>query len=75
MSSLFRLFDWTMGTSSTLKGKRIAMNGTGGAFGAAVKKQLEADGVSEVTALRCGSTLMMQECQRRVSRHSQLSTY
>jgi hypothetical protein len=54
MSSLFRLFDWTMGTSSTLKGKRIAMTGTGGAFGAALKKQLESDGVSEVAALRYG---------------------
>jgi hypothetical protein len=54
MSSLFRLFDWIMGTSSTLKGKRIAMTGTGGAFGAALKKQLESGGASEVTALRYG---------------------
>jgi hypothetical protein len=53
-SSLFRLFDWIMGTSSTLKGKTVAMTGTGGAFGAALKKQLESDGVSEVTALRYG---------------------
>jgi hypothetical protein len=53
-SSLFRLFDWIMGTSSTLKGKRVAMTGTGGAFGAALRKQLESDGVSEVTALRYG---------------------
>lgn len=54
MSSLFRLFDWTMGTSSALKNKRIAMTGTGGAFGAALKKQLEINGVSEITALRYG---------------------
>lgn len=54
MSSLFKLFDWIMGTSSTLKGKRITMTGTGGAFGAALKEQLESDGVSGITALRYG---------------------
>lgn len=54
MSSLFRLFDWIMGTSCTLKAKRIAMTGTGGAFRAALKKHLESDGVSQITALRYG---------------------
>ena len=54
MSSFFRLFDWIMGTAWTLRKKRIAMTGTGGAYGAALKKQLESDGVSEITALRYG---------------------
>lgn len=53
-SSFFRLFDWIMGTSSAFKNKRIAMTGTRGAFGAALKKQLESDGVSGIAALRYG---------------------
>ncbi|KAH0388878.1 hypothetical protein KCU92_g572, partial [Aureobasidium melanogenum] len=52
-SSFFRLFDWIMGTSS-FKNKRIAMTGTRGAFGAALEKQLESDGVSGIAALRYG---------------------
>ncbi|KAI4715262.1 hypothetical protein E4T48_08562 [Aureobasidium sp. EXF-10727] len=52
MSSLFRLFDWIMGTSSTLKNKRVAISGARGAFGAALKRQLESDGVSVITALQ-----------------------
>ncbi|CAD0082086.1 unnamed protein product, partial [Aureobasidium vineae] len=47
-----QLFDWAMGTSSTLKNKRIAISGARGAFGAALKKQLESDGVSVITALQ-----------------------
>ncbi|KAG9853258.1 hypothetical protein KCU77_g6571, partial [Aureobasidium melanogenum] len=53
-SSFFRLFDWIMGTSSAFKNKHIAMTGTRGAFGAALKKQLESDGVSGIAALRYG---------------------
>ncbi|KEQ79404.1 hypothetical protein M438DRAFT_339801 [Aureobasidium pullulans EXF-150] len=54
MSSLFRLFDWTLGTSSTLKNKRITMTGVNGAFGAALKKELKSDGVESIKALRYG---------------------
>ncbi|KAI5209543.1 hypothetical protein E4T39_00842 [Aureobasidium subglaciale] len=54
MSSVLRLFDWTMGTSSTLKKKRVTITGVGGAFGAAIKKQLEYENVESITALRSG---------------------
>lgn len=54
MSSLVRLFDWIAGTSSTLKNTRVAMTGANGAFGTALRKQLESDGVKCVRPLRFG---------------------
>ncbi|KAI5252409.1 hypothetical protein E4T42_03501 [Aureobasidium subglaciale] len=54
MGSVLRLFDWIMGTSSTLKNKRVTITGVGGALGAAIKKQLECENVESITALRFG---------------------
>jgi hypothetical protein len=41
ISSSFRVFDWFLGTSYTLRSRRVAMAGLSGAFGKAMKRELE----------------------------------
>ncbi|KAH0342004.1 hypothetical protein KCU83_g9428, partial [Aureobasidium melanogenum] len=55
MSSLFKLFDWTLGSSSTLRNKRITMTGANGAFGTALERELESYGVRSIKILRYGA--------------------
>jgi len=48
ISSSFRLFDWLFGTAYSLRSRRIAITGASDAFGSAMKKQLESEGVSSI---------------------------
>lgn len=54
MSSSFRIFDWFLGTSYTLRSRRITMTGASGAFGTAVKKALATESVSFIQELKFG---------------------
>lgn len=52
-SSYIKLFDFILGTSQRIKGKRIAMTGAGGALGQHMKRLLEKEG-AKVTAFKYG---------------------
>lgn len=52
--SMTRLVDWVSGTAFSMRGRRVAMTGYGGALGQAFAKQLSLEGVSRVKALRFG---------------------
>lgn len=54
ISSSFRIFDWFLGTSYTLRSRRITMTGASGAFGTAMKKVLETESVSSIQELKFG---------------------
>lgn len=52
--SMVRLIDMVLGTASTLKGRRIAVTGSSGAFGKALTAKLKESHVSSITPLRHG---------------------
>lgn len=53
-SSIVLVFDWLFGTGSQIAGRRFAMTGASGAFGAPLKQMLEAEGAARVTPLKFG---------------------
>ncbi|KAH8622814.1 integral membrane protein [Alternaria alternata] len=50
--SLVRLVDWLFGTVGTLRGRRVAMTGSQGALGQALKEQLSVESVKSIRPLR-----------------------
>lgn len=52
--SMVRVIDMVLGTASTLKGRRVAMTGSSGAFGRAMTSVLKAEHVASITPLRHG---------------------
>jgi hypothetical protein len=54
IGSSIRLFDWLIGTSYTLHGRRITMTGTSGAFASAMKKAIDTESVSCINELKFG---------------------
>ncbi|ATY58318.1 integral membrane [Cordyceps militaris] len=52
--SMVRVVDMLFGTATTLKGRRVAMTGSGGALGSALASILRTEQVASVTALRHG---------------------
>ena len=50
--SLVRLVDWFFGTVGTLRGRRVAMTGSRGALGQALKRQLSLKSVKSIQPLR-----------------------
>ncbi|KAG4427559.1 hypothetical protein IFR05_016958 [Cadophora sp. M221] len=55
IGSCFRVFDWIIGTSCSIRSRRIAMTGSSGAFGTALKAELETDSPSIIQDLKFGS--------------------
>ncbi|KAL5315914.1 hypothetical protein ACEPPN_016788 [Leptodophora sp. 'Broadleaf-Isolate-01'] len=55
IGSCFRAFDWIIGTSCSIRSRRIAMTGSSGAFGTALKAELETDSPSIIQDLKFGS--------------------
>ena len=53
-SSWITLFDRLAGTASQIRGRRVAMTGASGAFGAPLKALLEREGAAEVRTLKHG---------------------
>jgi hypothetical protein len=54
MGSAFRIFDWGMGLNSALPSKRVTITGATGAFGRAIKKELQREGVICIQELKFG---------------------
>ncbi|UKZ55998.1 hypothetical protein TrVGV298_009822 [Trichoderma virens] len=54
MSSSFYLFDWLFGTGYTLRSRRVTITGASGAFGQAIKKELQAESVACIQELKFG---------------------
>jgi hypothetical protein len=54
ISSTFRLFDWLLGTGNSLKSRRITLTGSSGAFGKAMRTELENEGVKKIKTLKYG---------------------
>ncbi|KAL0256806.1 hypothetical protein SLS55_009203 [Diplodia seriata] len=52
--SMVRVFDWLFGTAVTLRNRRVAMTGSGGALGQALTEQLAADRVKCIRPLQFG---------------------
>ena len=52
ISSNFRVFDWILGTGYSLRSRRITMAGAPGAFGSALKRELEKERVKCIQELR-----------------------
>ena len=57
----FRLFDLLFGTSYTLRSRRITLTGTTGAFGSAMKAQLEKESVSCINELEIGTDWKIED--------------
>jgi len=55
LGSIAPLFDWLFGTGCQLAGRRYAVTGASGAFGAPFKELLEAEGAARVTPLKFGA--------------------
>ncbi|PBP27570.1 integral membrane protein [Diplocarpon rosae] len=55
ISSCFRVFDWLLGTSSSIRSRRITMTGASGAFGAALKHELLSESPSCIQELKYGT--------------------
>lgn len=55
IGSCFRAFDWIIGTSCSIRSRRIAMTGSSGAFGTALKAELQTDSPSLIQDLKFGS--------------------
>ncbi|GAB1198444.1 hypothetical protein APSETT444_007763 [Aspergillus pseudonomiae] len=54
MGSMVKLFDWVAGTAYFVRNKRVALTGGSGAFGRAIEKQLQAEGVKDIRKLGFG---------------------
>jgi hypothetical protein len=54
ISSVFRLFDWMLGTGHSLSSRRITVTGASGAFGSAIKHQIQNERVKCVQELKFG---------------------
>ncbi|KAK0123946.1 hypothetical protein ONS95_008936 [Cadophora gregata] len=54
IGSCFRVFDWIIGTSCSIRSRRIAMTGSSGAFGTALKAELQTDSPSIIQDLKFG---------------------
>ncbi len=54
IGSCFRVFDWMLGTSCSIRSRRITMTGASGAFGKALKLELESESPSCIQELRYG---------------------
>ncbi|RDW63690.1 hypothetical protein BP6252_11235 [Coleophoma cylindrospora] len=52
IGSTIRLFDWILGTGSSLRSRRITMTGSSGAFGQAMRSQLIAEGAKSIQELK-----------------------
>ncbi|KAB2570327.1 Monoglucosyldiacylglycerol epimerase [Lasiodiplodia theobromae] len=52
--SMVRVFDWVFGTAVTLRNRRVAMTGSGGALGQALTEQLALDRVKCIKPLQFG---------------------
>lgn len=52
LSSTFRLLDWLLGTGHSLESRRITLTGSSGAFGKAMRMELEKEGVKEIKSLK-----------------------
>ncbi|OCL13446.1 hypothetical protein AOQ84DRAFT_283122 [Glonium stellatum] len=55
ISSAFYLFDWLFGTGYTLQSRRITLTGASGAFGEAIKKELQHESVKCIQELEFGA--------------------
>lgn len=55
MSSVVKMFDWVAGTAYTLQNKNVAITGGSGAFGSAIRRQLQAEGVKNIYMLKFGT--------------------
>ncbi|KAL4901092.1 hypothetical protein BDW74DRAFT_187930 [Aspergillus multicolor] len=54
MGSVVKLFDWVAGTAYSVRGKRVVITGGSGAFGTAITRRLQAEGVRDITPLKFG---------------------
>ncbi|KAL4928147.1 uncharacterized protein BDV17DRAFT_291895 [Aspergillus undulatus] len=54
MGSLVRVFDWIMGTSYSLRGKKVVMTGGEGALGRALERRFVGEGAKCITKLKFG---------------------
>ncbi|RDW64355.1 uncharacterized protein DSM5745_09766 [Aspergillus mulundensis] len=55
MGSVVKFFDWIAGTAYSLRGKNVVITGASGAFGSAIIRRLQAEGVRDITALKFGT--------------------
>ncbi|KAJ5765999.1 uncharacterized protein N7511_003615 [Penicillium nucicola] len=54
MGSFVKLFDWVWGTAYSFRGKRFVITGGDGAFGQAMRQELEREGVQNIRNLKFG---------------------
>ncbi|KAL2835819.1 hypothetical protein BJY01DRAFT_252324 [Aspergillus pseudoustus] len=54
MGSVVRIFDWIAGTAYSLKHRNVVITGGSGAFGAAMIRRLQAEGVRSIRKLKFG---------------------
>ncbi|KAL2062602.1 hypothetical protein VTL71DRAFT_5674 [Oculimacula yallundae] len=55
IGSCFRVFDWIIGSSCSIRSRRIAITGSSGAFGSALKEELLADSPTSIQDLKFGT--------------------
>jgi hypothetical protein len=67
ISSTVRVFDWFLGTICSLQRRRIAITGASGAFGSAMKTQLQAEGVNCVQELHFGTNWSYEGYESTIS--------
>ncbi|KAL3469313.1 hypothetical protein BJX99DRAFT_252106 [Aspergillus californicus] len=54
MGSVTKLFDWVAGTAYSLRNKNVVITGGSGAFGSAIIRQLQSEGVRNIHILKSG---------------------
>jgi hypothetical protein len=67
ISSSFRVFDWLLGTSYSVRSRRVALTGASGAFGSALKKQLQGQLVRSIQELKFGVDWNYEDYSRIIS--------
>jgi hypothetical protein len=55
IGSYIKLFDWIWGTAYTFRGKQFVITGASGAYGEAMVKELEREGVQRIAKLKFGT--------------------
>ncbi|EKD13353.1 uncharacterized protein L3040_002785 [Drepanopeziza brunnea f. sp. 'multigermtubi'] len=66
ISSCFRVFDWVLGTGCSIRTRRITMTGASGAFGHALKLELQKESPSCIQELKYGKDWTFDDYSRTI---------
>lgn len=62
--SFVKWFDWVFGTACSFRGKHVVLTGANGAFGQAILKELQCEGVRSIRTLDFGSDWKNHDLER-----------